>query len=126
WPWFVQVKAKLKVLSSSCGGSILNEQWILTAAHCVCSNVDVIAGTNTAFDPNKKMIKVQEIKTFQYNDETVVNDWALLKLAEPLTFNKSVQPICLADPNVVESYDVCVAMGYGRTDPCKYNPKVFS
>ncbi|ESN97235.1 hypothetical protein HELRODRAFT_193313 [Helobdella robusta] len=127
WPWHVQVYKYSELFwgVTLCGGSIVNERWVLTAAHCVwgqnaptyTSRVEIMVGTNTKFDPNKKRIKILEIKTSQYNDSIYENDWALLKLAEPLTFNKSVQPICLADPNIVESYDVCVVMGYGRTDP---------
>ncbi|ESN97542.1 hypothetical protein HELRODRAFT_177973 [Helobdella robusta] len=46
----------------------------------------------------------------------------LLKLAKPLTFNKSVQLACLADPDVLESHYVRVVIKYGSTNP--YTPVI--
>ena len=35
WPWQVFVKIEGKAGGYDCGGSIISEKWILTAAHCV-------------------------------------------------------------------------------------------
>ena len=32
WPWYVQLR---KWGSHTCGGALLNNQWVITAAHCV-------------------------------------------------------------------------------------------
>ncbi|ESN95492.1 hypothetical protein HELRODRAFT_179263 [Helobdella robusta] len=74
-------------------------------------------GKQGLYDKRFKELTVDEVKLFQYNSSVAANDIALIKLSEPLTFNKTVQPICLAQPNIVEAYDVCVLTGHGKTDP---------
>ena len=32
WPWFIQLREAGRIV---CGGAMLNNQWIITAAHCV-------------------------------------------------------------------------------------------
>ncbi|ESO04992.1 hypothetical protein HELRODRAFT_78519, partial [Helobdella robusta] len=116
WPWQIQM-----YLSGDfqCGGSILNERWILTAAHCIWSEFldifefKVTVGTNLLNDKGAKELSVVMVQGFNYSKTGFVNDIALLKLSEPLTFNKSVQPICLLNPTFAGVFDVCVATGHG-------------
>ncbi|ESN95517.1 hypothetical protein HELRODRAFT_193530 [Helobdella robusta] len=128
WPWQIQMYKNIIDINEtlfSCGGTILSERWILTAAHCLFrgdelwqnSAYRIQVGTNRLFDKRFKELTVDEVKLFQYNSSVAANDIALIKLSEPLTFNKTVQPICLAQPNIVEAYDVCVVTGHGKTDP---------
>ena len=109
---------------SYCGGSIIHNNWILSAAHCTINqmSITVIAGMN---DVNK----MQEAWIFRnistrnfvshkdYNGQTFSNDISLIRLQIPITLSKKISIISLPSPDLDKISMVNKKMtlvGFGR------------
>ncbi|KAJ2747208.1 hypothetical protein GGI20_000729 [Coemansia sp. BCRC 34301] len=108
-----------------CGGSIISDTWILTAAHCIktasANDVTVYIGESTYNIDPAKGAKVAEVHSHpQYNDQTMVNDISLLKLASPIT-NKNAGTIEIDTTNVGDGVAVS-ALGWGFTSASGSTP----
>ncbi|MBM4412762.1 MAG: trypsin-like serine protease [Chloroflexi bacterium] len=125
FPW--QILLTYSGLSASCGGSVIHESWILTAAHCVDSDSPswrtVVAGihdrSSDGANPYLQRRSVNRIIIHpNYNDATLDYDIALLELNTPLTLNSKVAPIVLASTSDGALYNpntVHTVSGWGHT-----------
>jgi len=108
WPWMVVLgKPASGFFGSSfqvsCGGTVLNEDTILTAAHCFGNgNQDPttvhLKDTDLVSSGDGKGIDVPIGQIFSHpgwNSATLANDIAIVKLSRRVTFDRNVQSACL-------------------------------
>jgi hypothetical protein len=108
WPMMVSLRDNSEPSEHICGGTILSELYVLTAAHCVTDrftgiaveNISIAAGVHSISQADQIIRKVDKIIVHplwkELHRETQY-DIAILQLAEPLDLglNSSISRTCL-------------------------------
>ncbi|XP_038062005.1 mannan-binding lectin serine protease 1-like [Patiria miniata] len=146
WPWAARISIRAPnfgIDGIQCGGSLISETWVLTAAHCVTArrtaifgrvvpadSVSVTLGIHEISDTKGEVREVSEIvRAPSYDAASFDADVALLRLAQPVALTNRISPICVPDADTFrvgsdyslyedeEFLEEAVAIGWGETEP---------
>jgi secreted trypsin-like serine protease len=133
WPWqvFILIPTDNKGAAARCGGSLISEQWVLTAAHCVAAfdrsqkilvveqqppaAKPIAEGLPVDIDPKSLHRASTAIAHPQYSATTVENDIALIRLNEPATRSRAVPLLLSPDAGLENPPATVFVTGWGQT-----------
>ncbi|XP_056400081.1 chymotrypsin-C-like isoform X2 [Hyla sarda] len=122
WPWQIslQYQGSSGNWGHTCGGTLIADNWVLTAAHCISSSrtYRVVLGKHNLKEEEEGSVIISPEKIIvheKWNSFFIRNDIALIKLSEPVQVSDTVQPACLPADGAVLSHDFpCYVTGWGR------------
>ncbi|KAM7234945.1 hypothetical protein CapIbe_013765 [Capra ibex] len=123
WPWQVSLQySSSGQWRHTCGGSLIEQNWVLTAAHCISSSrtYRVVVGRQSLSTAESGSLTVAVSKSViheKWNSNQLAqgNDIALLKLASSVPLTDKIQLGCLPPAGtILPNNYVCYVTGWGR------------
>ncbi|XP_036139108.1 serine proteinase stubble [Monomorium pharaonis] len=125
WPWQISLRQwRSQTYLHKCGAALLNENWAITAAHCVESvppsdlllriGEHDLANEDEPYGYQERRVQIVASHP-QFDARTFEYDLALLRFYEPLLpFQPNVLPICLPDDDETYVGRTAYVTGWGR------------
>ncbi|XP_065073263.1 transmembrane protease serine 9-like [Ochlerotatus camptorhynchus] len=132
WPWHAAIYHRNRRSDSyACGGTLISEQFVLTAAHCVFDpdnrqqlvnhRIFVRLGVHNLDLLNRKSFQQHEIhkiyKPINSTGDDFRNDIAILELSTLVVLDDFVQPACLSlSKDLTNQYGTVIGWGVAEND----------
>ncbi|WKY05014.1 hypothetical protein Q1695_005765 [Nippostrongylus brasiliensis] len=100
-----------------CGATIVDDRWVLTAAHCVMNTwktAFILTGLGTVTDPRHTVHVEEAVIHPDYDENEIINDIALVKSKKSL-LRRGVTAVCFTrdDTRLLASADTAIVLGFG-------------
>ncbi|XP_056392702.1 transmembrane protease serine 9-like [Hyla sarda] len=121
WPWQSSI---LYNGNPICGGSLISDQWVLSAAHCFDSSpspssYSVLLGAYKLDIPNPNELTVSVVRLIinpEFRGSGSRGDIALVQLSRRVTYSRYILPVCIPSASmVVQPGTSCYVTGWGKT-----------
>ncbi|KAK0415094.1 hypothetical protein QR680_011768 [Steinernema hermaphroditum] len=140
YPFFVALQ--MNGYWHTCGGSLISNWHVLTAAHCIWSpdspyrfayqaeqaftqSYSIRMGTNLQTGGQTYRVSWAKVHPY-YNRINLYNDIAVIGLAAPVQYNNLIKPIRLMRGRAGPQQATAIGMGYMRYDPRTRPPSALS
>ncbi|XP_037794678.1 proclotting enzyme-like isoform X2 [Penaeus monodon] len=120
YPWMVALLYKGHFY---CGGTLISDRYVLTAAHCIegvnVNNLRVMIGDHVRSFPietkSRDYQAVYSVYHHEFNRSTYNHDIGLVKLGQKVEYKWYSRPACLPQPNSDYVGELGIVTGWGRT-----------
>ncbi|XP_071038535.1 transmembrane protease serine 2 isoform X2 [Parasteatoda tepidariorum] len=123
WPWLVALHGGPDEVFF-CGGVLISEWWVLSAAHCVGNQSDPTGWSlklgmtrrpsHPSFTQRRGVAQILSHEAFNFVSQ-YSNDIVLIRLDKPVAFDSFLRPICLPPLNSWDSgLKSCTVIGWGK------------
>ncbi|KAJ0015917.1 hypothetical protein NQD34_014207 [Periophthalmus magnuspinnatus] len=121
WPWQVDIQKTTE--GHICGGSLIAQDWVLSAAHCFPNPSDL--SSHVVYVGRYQLNGINMHESFHQIRRVVIpdgytephsgRDMALLQLSTPVTWSDYVHPVCLPTSGTLfPSGMTCYVTGWGN------------
>ncbi|XP_036985374.1 cathepsin G-like [Artibeus jamaicensis] len=102
---------------TACGGFLVREDFVMTAAHCLGSTIRVILGAHNISRQERTQQRISVLRAIPhpaYNDDNNLNDIMLLQLENRARRNQFVRPVALPQSQTeLRPGSQCTVAGWG-------------